>query len=140
MGDQHAAPVGGDVLGLVPDFDAAECEPEELAHCFVVVARDVGDARALARLAQDLLDDVVVGLVPEPAALELPAVDDVAHQVELLALGMAEEIEQVGRLATGGTQMHVGNKDGAEPERGPPFVLRVAGREIRVRRDDRSLR
>ena len=60
MDHEEPPAVGGAVLGLGADLDAAEGEPEELARRLVVVAGDVGDLRALARLAQHLLHHVVV--------------------------------------------------------------------------------
>ncbi len=102
---------------LGADVDSAEGQAEELPHRLVVVAGDVSDARALARLAQDLLDHVVVVLVPEPAALQLPAVDDVAYEIQVAAVGVAQEIEQARGLAARRTKVDVGNEDGAKRER-----------------------
>src|SRR5271169_1275005 len=96
-----------------------------MAHRFVVIAGDIDDLGALARLAQYFLHDVVMRLVPIPAPLELPAVDDVAHQVEVVGLGAAEEIEQPLRLAAGGAKMGIGDPDGAKTQR------RVGGRAHR---------
>jgi len=42
-----------------------------------------------------------VGLVPVPAALELPAVDDVADEVQVAAFRMPKEFEEVRCLAAG---------------------------------------
>jgi hypothetical protein len=64
------------------------------ARELVMVARNENHARALAGLAQQLLHDVVVGLRPEPAAAQLPAVDDVADQEQEVALDFAQEVEQ----------------------------------------------
>ena len=64
---QQAAAVGGGVDRLVADLDAAERMREEVARELVVVAGNEDDLRALARLAQDLLHDVVVRLRPVPA-------------------------------------------------------------------------
>ena len=49
-------------------LDAAEMGAVIVAQEFVVIAGDVDDARALARLAQKLLRHVVVRLRPVPAA------------------------------------------------------------------------
>ena len=61
-----------------------KCVPQIVAQELVVVAGDVDDARALARLAQQLLHDVVVRLRPVPALLQPPAVDDVADEIDRL--------------------------------------------------------
>ncbi len=113
MRDEEAPAVGGNVLGLGADVDAAEGKAEEVAHRLVVVAGDVGDARALARLAQHLLHHVVVRLVPVPAALQLPAVDDVADEVEVRAVGVAQEVEEPVRLAARGAEVDVRDEDRA---------------------------
>jgi hypothetical protein len=46
-------------------------------------------------------------------ALHLPAVDDVADQVEGLALHVPDEVEQQLGLAAAGAQVHVRDEDGA---------------------------
>ena len=111
---------------LVADRDAAEREPEVVPRRLVVVAGDVDDLRALARLAQHLLDDVVVRLVPVPAALQLPAVDDVADEVQVVGFGAAQEFEQRPRLAAGRAEVGVGDEDGTESE---SIVPRARGSE-----------
>jgi hypothetical protein len=116
--DQQAPAVGGGVHRFVHDVDPAEGMVDVVARELVVVARHVDHARALARLAQDLLHHVVVRLLPVPAPLQAPAVDDVADQVERVGLVPLEEIEQELGLAAGRAEMHVGNPDGAVPMRG----------------------
>ena len=85
-----------------------------VAQEFVVVAGHVDDAHALARLPQQLLHDVVVGLRPEPARAERPAVDDVADEVDGVGFVPAQEIEELLGLAAAGAKMHVGDKERAE--------------------------
>ena len=85
-----------------------------VAQKLVVIAGDVDDARALARLAQELLDDVVVLLRPVPAPLEPPAVDDVADEIEGLGVVAAEEIEEESRLARLAAEMDIGQEERAE--------------------------
>ena len=67
------------------DFDPAEVHAAKGPYHLVVIARDVNDMRSLARLAQDLLHDVVVRLRPVPLTAQLPAVDDVADEEERVA-------------------------------------------------------
>ena len=112
---QQFAAVGGDVDRFVDNLDIAECEAQKLAEHFVVVAGDVGDAGAFARFAQHFLHDVVMRAGPVPAALELPAVDDVAYQVKPVGFVVAQEVEQIFGLAAGCSQVNIGNPDSAVP-------------------------
>ncbi len=107
---QKPAPVRRAVDDPVHDFDSAEIVIQIFACELVVVAGNVDDACALARLAQELLDDIVMRLWPEPAALETPAVDDVSDQIDRLGLRVSEEIEQHFRLRRLRSQMNVGNE------------------------------
>jgi hypothetical protein len=72
-----------------------------------VVAGYEYDPRALARLAQDLLQDVVVGLRPDRAASDAPKVDDVADEVDRLGVVFFQEIEKEIGLCRPRPQMHV---------------------------------
>ncbi len=79
-----------------------------------MIARQVDDARALARLAQQLLHDVVVVLRPVPARAQLPAVDDIADQIDRVGVVIAQEIEKLLGLAAARAEMHIGNKQSTE--------------------------
>lgn len=107
VGDQEAAAVQRLVDGVLHHHHAAEMHAVEVAHPIVVVAGHVDDLDALARQAQELLHHVVVGLGPVPAALQLPAVDDVAHEIEALAFHVADEVEQQFGLAATRAQVDV---------------------------------
>ncbi|KAG0758409.1 hypothetical protein G6F22_019653 [Rhizopus arrhizus] len=86
-----------------------------------MVAGDEHHARAVARLAQDALDDVVVRARPVPMLAQLPAVHDIAHQVKGVRIVVVQEIEQEFRLAPGSTQVNIGNPE-STPVRGSDFV------------------
>ena len=111
--DQQFAAVRRRVDGLFLHPHLAEGELAVLPRRLVVVARDVDDVGAFARLAHDLLHHVVVGLRPVPPALEPPAVDDVAHQVEMLALVALQEVEQQFGLAAARAEMDIGQENRA---------------------------
>ncbi|CFP04455.1 Uncharacterised protein [Bordetella pertussis] len=111
---QQLDALGRDVDVLVQDLDIAESEARELPREFVVVAGDEHHPGAVARLAQDALDHVIVGARPVPVLAQLPAVHDVAHQVQRVRIVMVEEIEQEFGLASGRSQVNVGN-----PQRAP---------------------
>ncbi|ABA51161.1 hypothetical protein BURPS1710b_1413 [Burkholderia pseudomallei 1710b] len=126
---------------LAAHVDLAEREVAELARGFVVVAGDVDDLRALSRLAQDLLHHVVVRLRPVPAFPELPAVDDVADEVQVFRFVVLQKVEQVAGLAAARAEMDVRQPDRPVAVRGG-FVVVVprgvrggrAGRRERVAR------
>lgn len=90
---------------------------QKMARTLVVVARDVDYLGALPCLAQDLLDDVVVRWVPVPPALQLPAIDDVADQIQVSRFGTAEKFQQRRRLAPRGAEVDIRDPDGAETQR-----------------------
>ncbi|MCY1515463.1 hypothetical protein D9M68_500510 [compost metagenome] len=121
MQHQQAQALGRDVHVLVEDFYVAEGVAGEFARELVVVAGDEDDPGTVARLAQDALDDVIVGAGPVPVLAQLPAVDDVAHQVQGVRIVVVQEVEQEFRLAPGGAQVNIGNPEGA-PVRRVDFV------------------
>ena len=130
MDDQEVAAVGGLVDVAVGDLDAAEMRALEGAQELVVVAGDIDDARALAALAQQLLDHVIVRLRPMPGTAQPPAVDDVADQIDRIGIVIAEEIEQELRLGRLRAEMDVRDEQRAEfagcvASHGPiePFLL-----------------
>ena len=114
MDDEVAPSVGAVVDGVLDHLDAAEMRAVKAAQEFVVIARHVDDARALARLAQELLHHVVVRLRPVPAGLERPAVDDVADQVDRLGVVVAQEVEQRSAWQPAGAEMHIGDEQCAK--------------------------
>ena len=109
---------------VVDDVDAAEVVADVAARELVVVAGNEDDARKLARLAQQLLDDVVVRLQPEPAAAQ-PAVDDVADEIERLAPVRAQEVSSSASALQPGVPLQVrsrgcGSADSATMPQGVP--------------------
>ena len=82
-----------------------------------MIAGDVDDARALARLAQKLLHHVVVRLRPVPARFQRPAVDDVADQIDRVGIVVAQEVEQLAGLTAARAEMDVGDEERAEVPR-----------------------
>ena len=66
MDDQVTLSIGGFVDHAVGHDDAAKMHALEHAQELVMVAGDIGYARAFTSLAQQLLDNIVVGLWPVP--------------------------------------------------------------------------
>ena len=87
--------------------------PMNCAREFVMVAGHEDHARAVPHFAQQLLNDVVVGLRPVPARPQPPAVDDVADEEDRVGVVVAKEIEHQLGLAAARAQMQVGDEDGA---------------------------
>src|SRR5689334_21596704 len=79
---QHALALGGDVNQFIPYPDACEVQPDELAERLVMVAWNEDHPGSRIGFFEDGLHHSVVALVPIPAPLQGPAVDDVANQVK----------------------------------------------------------
>ena len=77
------------------DGDLAEIEADIVPGGLVMIAGDVDDLRAVTRLSQKLLDDVVMFLWPVEPLLQLPAVADIADKVERVASRVVQEMQQV---------------------------------------------
>jgi hypothetical protein len=58
-----------------------------------------------------------VRLRPIPAAPELPAVDDVADQIQMVGIVVPQKIQQIFDLAAGRSQVDVGDPDRTIPVR-----------------------
>ena len=109
--DQEAAAVACDMDMLVTDLDLAEIFPQEATEHLVVIAGQEHHLGALARLAQQLLQHVVMALFPGPGALHAPDIDDIADQVEIIGFRMLQKIEQILGLTSLSPKVNVGNPD-----------------------------
>jgi len=87
----------------------AEAHAQEFLQEFVVIARDESDARFLAVLAEQFLNQEIVVLRPIPLAAQLPAIDEITDDVEMLAFRIAQKIEQFADLRVFGAKMNVRN-------------------------------
>ena len=81
--------------GLHRHLHAAEREPAERPRGLVVVARHIDDRRALVRHLQETPQHRVVRVRPVPALLQPPHVDDVADEIDRIALDMLEEARKL---------------------------------------------
>ena len=83
-------------------------KPARSREDVVVIAAQINDLRvALFQFLEDDADEARVGLGPLPGAAQLPAVDDVAVEDELLAADAAEKMVHLARLAVGRAEVHV---------------------------------
>ena len=115
--DQIAAAVGGLMDRGLDHLDPAEMGTVIIAQEFVVIPRHVDEAGALAGLAQQLLHHVVVRLRPVPARPELPAVDDVADQINRVGVVIAQEIEKAIGLTAACAEMNIRDEERTEQTR-----------------------
>lgn len=103
----------GDMRGFAHQAHSAKVHVDIVAQRFVMVAGNVDDLGSFTRLAEQLLNDVVVALIPIDRLAQPPAVDDVADQVQVLGFGMAEKIEQELGLAAARAEVDIGDPDRA---------------------------
>src|SRR5215469_471307 len=111
MDHQQAASVSRDVDCLVGDLDTAELQQRVIAQPFVVIAGYVNDARTLTNFAQNLLDDIVVGLRPVPGFLQAPAIDDIADQINRVCIVTTQEIDKEAGFASASAEVQIRNPD-----------------------------
>jgi len=97
--------IGGMMDRVLHHFDAAEVSSIKVPHELVVVSWDVDHSHALASLAQKFLDHIVVSLWPIPAGLQLPAVDDVADEVDYFGFVSAQEVQQFFGLTSASAEV-----------------------------------
>ena len=118
MDHEIAASVSPLMDRVLNDLDAAGMRAAvAAAQKLIVIAGDVDDACAFARLAQQFLHHVVVRLRPVPTRPQRPTVDDIAHEVDGVGFVPAEEIEQSLGLAAPHAEMHIGEKQRPEAAR-----------------------
>ena len=113
VNDEILLPVGARVHRPLDQAHRAERDAEELFQKLVVIPGDERDVRVLAVLAQQLLDERVVLVVPEPSFAKLPPVNEIAHDVEVGGFGIAEKLEQFADLGVLRAQVNVGYPDRA---------------------------
>ncbi len=111
--DQQPLARGRDVHDFIRHFYITEGQADELPHHGIVVARHIDHARSLARAAQEFLHHIVVRLRPVPATAQLPAVQNVANQIQRVRFVVLQEIEQELGLATGRAEVDVGDPERA---------------------------
>ena len=72
-----------------------------------MVAGNVDDLGAVARFAQQLLDDVIMFLRPVETFFQCPAVNDIANEVKLFTSCMFEEVKKRFGLCPWRSQMRI---------------------------------
>jgi hypothetical protein len=111
VNDEILVPVRSGVHRALDEAHRAERDAEELLKKLVVVPGDERDMGVFAVLAQQLLDQRVVLVVPEPSPAKLPPINKIAHDVEVGGFGVAEKFEQFADLGVFRAQVDVGYPD-----------------------------
>lgn len=109
VNDEVAFAIRSDVNGAFDQFDAAKVKAVKFFHELVVIAGDENDLGALAAFAKEFLDQDVVIVRPIPFAAQLPAVNEIADDVEVVALRIAEKVEQFVHLEMFHSEMQIRN-------------------------------
>lgn len=99
--------IGGGVNDFAREHHAAEIHSQKLFEKLVVIAGDVNDLRFLAAFAEEFLHEHVVAVVPMPFGFQLPAVQEIADEIEIAAFGLAQKIQQFVHLRVFGAEMNV---------------------------------
>src|SRR6202011_1641606 len=107
------------------DVDAAEMGAVIVSQELVVIAGDIDDLGALARLAQHFLHEVVVRLRTVPVGSQRPAIDDIADEIDGIGIMAAEKVQQSFGLGTAGPRADGGDKQSAKASFGTLFTHSV---------------
>src|SRR6266404_3424707 len=113
VNDQVTLAVGPNVEGPFNQPHATEGDPNKWLQELVVVSGDECHAGFLAVLAQQLLDEHIVLVGPKPFPPQLPAIKEVADDVELGAFAFTQEINEFVHLGVLCAQMNIGDPNGA---------------------------
>ena len=107
MDNPQSLAIGSFVDVVFLDSNLAKIETEIMARGFVMVAWNIDNASTVAGLAKQFLNDVIMFLRPEKAFLQLPAINDIAHEIECLATCVFQKVEQWLRTTTLSAKMGV---------------------------------
>jgi hypothetical protein len=111
--------------GVFHDVDAAKMGAVVVAQEFVVIAGNVDDPGALARLAQHFLHEVIVRLRPGPIGLQGPTVNDITDQINGFGIMAAQKIQQSFGLRAAGAKVNIGDEQRAIAPFGTLFSHRI---------------
>lgn len=78
-----------------------------------MIAVEIRDASGLAIAAEEFLDEHIAVIRPEPGVAQLPAIDDIPDEVEMIAFVLAKKIQDRVDLGMAAAEMNVRNPDRA---------------------------
>jgi len=99
----------------VHHLDATEMCPLEISQEFVVITGNVDDIGALAALAKQLLDHIIVFLRPMPVTSQTPTIDNIADEIDRLGFMVTKKIKKqfgLRGLGSAGAVLNTENRDG----------------------------
>ena len=114
--DQPAPALSISVFPLIGDLDVAKIEivMEVRSKKLVVIAQDPYDLCVMSGLFEDLLYHARLVGGPSPLVhMDLPCIDDIAHQVDPFCIVVIKEVHEHPGLAMPAAQMYVRYADGA---------------------------
>ena len=123
MNDQQAHTVRRGVDRFLFNGDVTEYHPGMLTKNLIVVTRDEDDLGAMLGLTQYGTNHVIVCLRPVETMLHVPDINDVTHQIEVVALGAVKEVEKKISLTAPEAEMDIRDKNGT-------VVLRTQGMDV----------
>ena len=107
--------------------------PAEARHQFIVISRDINYTRTFAGFAQNFLDHIIMLLWPINCPPQRPDIDQIAHDVQRVEVGLAQKIQQRSGVAAACAEVRVGNPRGAIALRSWNLLSRSAKRETLLR-------
>ena len=87
-----------------------------------MVAGDKRDTGMFSVLAEQLLDEDILFSGPMPFSAQLPAIDEIADEIELLAFRLTKKIQQLAHLRMPGSQVNVRNPYGSIIHAAGPII------------------
>lgn len=103
--------VGRGVHHALHQPDASKSNPKKLLEKFIVIAADECHLRVLSILPQQLLDQHIIFIGPIPLAPQLPAIYEIAHNVQVVAVGVPQEFEKLANLRMPRPKVDIRNPD-----------------------------
>jgi hypothetical protein len=104
----------GGMNDLTRQHDAAKIHIDKLLQEFVMISGDVNDLRFLAAFAKQLLNENILIVLPMPLRPQLPAVNEIADQVQVAAIALAQKLQKRIDLRVLGAEVDVGNPHGTK--------------------------
>jgi hypothetical protein len=110
---QHSTPLGCAMEEIRGYFYTSEKALNQLSVRLVVISRQKNDVRALSPPSGDFATNRRLRRAPIPRRTEVPTVDDVSNEEELVGTVMPQKIQQFLGFASARAKMQIGDPNGA---------------------------